>query len=59
MHPNHLKRAIIRTQKQITKQKNKQLHSKDDKDKEIASNELDRLREKMINLQYESNKLRK
>jgi len=57
MHPSHLKRAIKRTQKQITKQKLKQAYSRDIKDKIAASDELERLRKKLGNLQAESNKI--
>lgn len=59
MHPNHLKRAIQRTQKQIRKQKNKLQYSASFDDKRSASDELERLRKKLSDLQEESNNLRK
>ena len=56
MHPNHLKRIIKRTQKQIAKQKNKSLYSRGDKDKLAALDELERLRKKLAGLQELSNR---
>jgi len=55
MHPSHLKRAIKRTQKQIKRQKGKQLHSVELSDKIAASDELRRLRLKLGELQRISN----
>ena len=55
MHPSHLKRAMKRTQKQIKRQKDKQLHSADLSDKMAASDELKRLRLKLGDLQRISN----
>jgi hypothetical protein len=55
MHPNHLKRTIQRTLKQIAKQKNKLKYSSDFDDKKAASDELKRLRDKLADLQRQSN----
>lgn len=55
MHPNHLKRTINRTRKQIAKQKLKEAHSKELHDKIAASDELERLRKKLASLQELSN----
>lgn len=59
MHPNHLKRIINRTRKQIRKQKLKEAYSKESHDKIAASDELERLRKKLANLQELSNEERK
>lgn len=50
MHPNHLKQAIQRTKKQLTKQRNKLHYSKDENDKATAKDEIDRLQLKLAQL---------
>ncbi len=54
-----LEKTIRRTRKQIAKQKNKQAHSKELHDKIAASDELERLRKKMVNLQDASNNIQR
>ena len=56
MHPNHLKRTISRTQRQIKKQKAKLYYAKELPDKISAKDELNRLRKKLVMLQELSNK---
>lgn len=56
MHPNHLKKTIQRTLKQIGKQKLKQAHSKADGDRQEAVDRLKQLRAKLAMLQEISNR---
>lgn len=55
MHPNHLKRAIQRTQKQLKKQRNKEAHSNELHNKIAAKDEIERLQVKLVRLQDLSN----
>lgn len=55
----NIEKSILRTGKQIKKQKNKLIYSKELPDKLKAKDELERLRKKLANLQDESNKIQR